>query len=277
VGPVSGAAWAWRASSGGRRHRPDARGGGRHPPQSRLAPADRDGVESGRCRQDGVAAMSLPVPVLRRQGPAVVPALSALGRRLPRRAFQHRLLRVVDPDGGAGDRAQTRRVRAHAWRRASLLQSRGGGGAAVFAPPAPAAGDDAQPRRARSLCLPLRGFLARWLRAVPAHQGQGCGVSEPRAQSRIEIVLVAAVADNGVIGRGDALPWRLKSDMQHLRAVTWGKPVVVGRTTFLSFSRKPLPGRTNIVLSGSESFAAPGALVASRLDAALEAARGDAL
>ena len=62
-------------------------------------------------------------------------------------------------------------------------------------------------------------------------------MSEPRAQSRIEIVLLAAIADNGVIGRGGALPWRLKSDMQRLRAVTWGKPVVVGRTTFLSFTR----------------------------------------
>jgi dihydrofolate reductase len=102
-------------------------------------------------------------------------------------------------------------------------------------------------------------------------------VSEPRAGSRIEIVLVAALADNGVIGRGGALPWRLKSDMQRLRDITWGKPVVVGRTTFLSFTRKPLPGRTNIVLSRSKSFAAPGTLVASRLDAALEAARGDAL
>ncbi len=102
-------------------------------------------------------------------------------------------------------------------------------------------------------------------------------MSERRAQSRIEIVLLAAVADNGVIGRGGALPWRLKSDMQRLREITWGKPVVVGRTTFLSFTRKPLPGRTNIVLSRSASFAAPGALVASRVDAALEAARGDAL
>ena len=102
-------------------------------------------------------------------------------------------------------------------------------------------------------------------------------MSEPGAGSRIEIVLLAAVADNDVIGRGGALPWRLKSDMQRLRAITWGKPVVVGRTTFLSFTRKPLPGRTNIVLSRSTSFAAPGALVASRLDAALEAARGDAL
>jgi dihydrofolate reductase len=102
-------------------------------------------------------------------------------------------------------------------------------------------------------------------------------VSGSRAGSRIEIVLVAAVADNDVIGRGGALPWRLKSDMLRLRALTWGKPIVVGRTTYLSFTKKPLPGRTNIVVSRNQNFAAPGALVASSLDAALEAARGDAL
>ena len=102
-------------------------------------------------------------------------------------------------------------------------------------------------------------------------------MSEPGAGSPIEIVLVAAVADNGVIGRGGALPWRLKSDMQRFRTMTWGKPVVAGRTTFLSFTTKPLPGRTNIVMSRNQSFAAPGVVVASTLDAALEAARGDAL
>jgi dihydrofolate reductase len=102
-------------------------------------------------------------------------------------------------------------------------------------------------------------------------------VSRPRAGPRIEIVLIAAVADNGVIGRGGVLPWRLKSDMLRLRALTWGKPVVVGRTTYLSFTKKPLPGRTNIVVSRNQNFTAAGALVASRLDAALEAARGDAL
>ena len=55
----------------------------------------------------------------------------------------------------------------------------------------------------------------------------------------MDIVLLAAVAENGVIGRGNALPWRLKSDMQHFRAVTMGKPVVMGRKTFLSIG-KPL-------------------------------------
>jgi dihydrofolate reductase len=90
------------------------------------------------------------------------------------------------------------------------------------------------------------------------------------------ILLLAAVADNGVIGRGNALPWRLKSDMQHFRALTMGKPVVMGRKTFLSIG-KPLKGRTTIVVSRDRGFAAPGIVVAPSLDAALEAARGDAL
>ena len=93
----------------------------------------------------------------------------------------------------------------------------------------------------------------------------------------MEIVLVAAVAENGVIGRDGGLPWRIKSDMQRFRALTWGKPVVVGRKTYLSFTRKPLPGRTNIVVSRDPDFAAPGAIVAASLAAALEVARGDAL
>jgi dihydrofolate reductase len=93
----------------------------------------------------------------------------------------------------------------------------------------------------------------------------------------MDIVLVAAVAENGVIGRAGALPWRLKSEMQRFRALTWGKPVVVGRKTYLSFSKMPLPGRTNIVISRSRDFAAPGAVVAPTLSAALDVARGDAL
>jgi dihydrofolate reductase len=93
----------------------------------------------------------------------------------------------------------------------------------------------------------------------------------------MEIVLVAAVAENGVIGRAGGLPWRIKSDMQRFRAMTWGHPMVAGRKTYLSFARPPLPGRTNIVVSRSADFAAPGAIVAPTLAAALEVARGDAL
>ena len=93
----------------------------------------------------------------------------------------------------------------------------------------------------------------------------------------MEIVLVVAVAENGVIGRAGGLPWRIKSDLQRFRAMTWGRPVIVGRKTYLSFARQPLPGRTNIIVSRSPDFAAPGAIVAPTLAAALEVARGDAL
>ena len=103
----------------------------------------------------------------------------------------------------------------------------------------------------------------------------GAGEPAQRPQS-ISIVLVAAVAENGVIGQGGALPWRLKSDMKHFRAATMGKPVVMGRKTYLSIGR-PLPGRTNIVASRDRAFAAPGVLVAETIEAALVAAHGDAL
>lgn len=91
------------------------------------------------------------------------------------------------------------------------------------------------------------------------------------------VVLVAAIAENGVIGRDGALPWRLKSEMRRFRALTWGHPIVAGRKTYLSFMQRPLPGRTNIVVSRDRSFVAPGAVVAPGVAAALQAARGDAL
>jgi dihydrofolate reductase len=92
----------------------------------------------------------------------------------------------------------------------------------------------------------------------------------------VMFVLVAAVAENGVIGHGGRLPWRLKSDLAHFRSVTMGKPVVMGRKTFLSIG-KPLAGRTNIVVSRERGFAAAGTIVAASIDAALSAARGDAM
>jgi dihydrofolate reductase len=90
------------------------------------------------------------------------------------------------------------------------------------------------------------------------------------------LALIVAVAENGVIGRDGKLPWRLKSDLQHFRATTMGKPVVMGRKTFISLGR-PLPGRTNIVVTRDRSFAATQAIVAPSLEAALDAALGDAL
>ncbi len=92
----------------------------------------------------------------------------------------------------------------------------------------------------------------------------------------MKLVILAAVAENGVIGRADGLPWRLKSDLKHFRARTWGKPVVMGRKTHASIGR-PLPGRTNIVVSRDRDFCAPGIVVAPRFEAALKIARADAL
>jgi len=91
-----------------------------------------------------------------------------------------------------------------------------------------------------------------------------------------EIVFVVAVAENGVIGRNNEIPWRLKADMQRFRALTLGKPIVMGRKTFLSLKR-PLPGRTNIVMTRDANFCAAGAVVVATFTAALEVARGDAL
>jgi dihydrofolate reductase len=92
----------------------------------------------------------------------------------------------------------------------------------------------------------------------------------------IEIALVVAVADNGVIGAEGAIPWRLKTDLQRFKALTVGKPVVMGRKTFLSL-RRPLPGRTNIVMTRDADFRAPGAVVTTSLEQALAVAKGDAL
>jgi dihydrofolate reductase len=92
----------------------------------------------------------------------------------------------------------------------------------------------------------------------------------------MDIIIVAAVAANGVIGRDNGLPWRLKSDLVNFRAVTMGKPVVMGRKTFASLGRQ-LKGRTVIVVSRDAAFTAPGIVVAPSFDTALTAARGDAL
>ncbi len=92
----------------------------------------------------------------------------------------------------------------------------------------------------------------------------------------MEIVLIVAVADNGVIGAQGTIPWRLKSDQQRLKAMTMGKPVVMGRKTFVSL-RRPLPGRTNIVVTRDANFQSPGAVVTGSFADARAVAIGDAL
>ncbi len=91
----------------------------------------------------------------------------------------------------------------------------------------------------------------------------------------MKVILVAAVAENGVIGASGGMPWRLKSDLQHFRALTLNKPVVMGRKTWQSIGR-PLTQRTNIVITRDPNFMAHGALVVPSFEAALAAARKDA-
>jgi dihydrofolate reductase len=92
----------------------------------------------------------------------------------------------------------------------------------------------------------------------------------------MEVVLIAAVADNGVIGAHGTIPWRLKSDMRRFKALTTGKPVVMGRKTFASIGR-PLPGRTNIVVTRDPGFRKPGVVVTTSFADARAVALGDAL
>ena len=91
----------------------------------------------------------------------------------------------------------------------------------------------------------------------------------------MQIVLVAAIGENNVIGSDGQLPWRLKSDLAHFRALTIGKPVLMGRKTF-ELIGKPLEDRTNIVLSRRFSQRVPGGVLATSLNAGLAMARQDA-
>ncbi|WP_439534631.1 dihydrofolate reductase [Polymorphobacter sp.] len=90
----------------------------------------------------------------------------------------------------------------------------------------------------------------------------------------LEVVLVVARADNGVIGRDGTLPWRLSADLKRFKALTVGKPVLMGRKTFESIGR-PLPGRHNIVLTRQPGWQADGVSVAPNLAEAIAAAGMD--
>lgn len=96
------------------------------------------------------------------------------------------------------------------------------------------------------------------------------------AMASVPLVIVAAKARNRVIGDGGPLLWRLPSDLRHFKALTLGKPLIMGRRTFESIG-KPLPGRETIVLTRDAGFRAPGVHAARSLEAALELGRERAL
>jgi dihydrofolate reductase len=95
------------------------------------------------------------------------------------------------------------------------------------------------------------------------------------AKAAIRLVFVVARAENGVIGRDGKLPWHIPADLQHFKRMTLGKPVVMGRKTFESIG-KPLPRRTNIVVTRDTAWAHPGVVVAHGIQAALALAYEDA-
>ncbi|MBB4076599.1 dihydrofolate reductase [Bartonella fuyuanensis] len=80
----------------------------------------------------------------------------------------------------------------------------------------------------------------------------------------ISICLIAAVAENGIIGREGAMPWHLSTDLQRFKVLTLGKPIIMGRKTWDSL-KKPLPGRTNIVITRDRTFSAEEAVIAHSL------------
>ena len=81
-----------------------------------------------------------------------------------------------------------------------------------------------------------------------------------------ELVLIAAVARNGIIGSDNDMPWRLPSDLKYFKRLTLGKPVIMGRKTFLSFGGKPLPGRPHVIVSRDPEYAPEGAEAATSLE-----------
>jgi dihydrofolate reductase len=85
------------------------------------------------------------------------------------------------------------------------------------------------------------------------------------------ISLLVAATKNGVIGRDNGMPWHLPDDLKHFKALTLGKPVLMGRRTYESIGR-PLPGRTNLVLTRSQDWSVPGVTVVADLEAAVRAA-----
>ncbi len=87
----------------------------------------------------------------------------------------------------------------------------------------------------------------------------------------VKLALVVAVAENGVIGKDNALPWRLPKDLKYFKETTMGHPIIMGRLTYDSIGR-PLPGRKNIVITRQPDWAAEGTFTAHSIDAALEKA-----
>ena len=101
-------------------------------------------------------------------------------------------------------------------------------------------------------------------------------MSGDRSDNDVPVVLVLAAAENGVIGRGNGLPWELPRDLQHFKRTTLGRPIIMGRKTFESVGF-PLPGRRNIVITRDPNWQHEGVLACHTLEEALDRAFDQAL
>lgn len=91
----------------------------------------------------------------------------------------------------------------------------------------------------------------------------------------IHLSLILAMTDNGVIGDKGGIPWRLPEDMRRFKALTLGKPNIMGRKTWESLPKKPLPGRTNIIVTRDRNYSADGATVVATINEALGRAKAE--
>jgi len=96
-------------------------------------------------------------------------------------------------------------------------------------------------------------------------------MSEPR------ITIIVAVSENGVIGRDLDMPWKLSTDLKRFKAMTMGKPLIMGRKTFLSVGERPLPGRPHVIVSRDSAYRPAGVEVASSLEEAVARAKSKAI
>src|SRR5690606_4909539 len=110
------------------------------------------------------------------------------------------------------------------------------------------------------------------LDGLPCVRSRAEGASGARSMNEPAIVFVVAMGENGVIGRDNEMPWHVRSDLKRFKALTWGKPMIMGRKTFQSIG-KALPGRESIVVTSDPNFRAEDAHVVHSLEAAVERAR----
>ena len=162
-------------------------------------------------------------------------------------------------------RPRARRFRAHARRCAPVFEPCRAGARAAFARTAAAADAGAESGGALAVRFPLRGRRDRRLRTASGDQGAGRGMSA--------ISLIAALDRNHAIGRDGAMPWHLPDDLKRFKALTLGKPVLMGRKTALAIGRA-LPGRENLVLTRGDAAPFSGQCIVHSLDEAIARAAG---